>query len=290
MKSMTGFGKAEEISKALALDVTVRSVNGRFLEVKIFGPKIYNSLEIEVRKRVAQKLKRGTVEVYLNRKSLAGTEKVNFNEKLAEQWLKGFNQIAKKMKMDKVTDPSLLLNIPDFVKVEESRKVAAKERVQLFKVIDKAVEGCLKVRASEGKGLQKDLQGHIKALEKNVEKVTKLRDQTVKDLGKKYQQRLEKLSLPGDLDEQRLAQEIVIQVDKSDISEEIQRLTAHFKAVKALIEQKGPIGKKMDFYAQELLREVNTIGSKSTSSELTQVVVDCKGLVEKYREQVQNVE
>ena len=93
-----------------------------------------------------------------------------------------------------------------------------------------------------------------------------------------------------EIDEQRLAQEVIIYVDKSDISEEIQRLGAHINAIKSLMNQKGSIGKKLDFYAQELLREVNTIGSKSSTAELTHVVVEAKGIVEKYREQVQNVE
>lgn len=98
------------------------------------------------------------------------------------------------------------------------------------------------------------------------------------------------MGFPGEIDEQRLAQEVVIYIDKSDISEEIQRLGAHIEAIKKLLNQPGSIGKKLDFYAQELLREVNTIGSKSSNAGLTQVVVDAKAIVEKYREQVQNVE
>ncbi|MEM7647441.1 MAG: DUF1732 domain-containing protein, partial [Pseudomonadota bacterium] len=168
--------------------------------------------------------------------------------------------------------------------------VTPKERKALFKLLDESLKACLKVRETEGQGLLKDIQKQIKSLSQQTQKIQKLRGQALKSLTKKYHQRIEKLAADFKTDEQRLAQEIVIQIDKSDINEEIQRLNAHLKAIQALVVTSGPIGKKMDFYAQELLREVNTIGSKSTSSELTQVVVDAKGFVEKYREQVQNVE
>lgn len=290
MKSMTGFGKADLQTADFALDVTVRTVNGRFLEVKIHGPKIYNALEIELRKRIGKTLKRGTVEVYINRKSFHGSEQVSFNEKLAKKWLSGFNKAASQLKLDEVSDPRVLLNIPDFIKVEETCVISSKEKSALFKTIDKAVKLCSDLRGQEGKSLQKDLQSHLMGLTKQLASVKKLRGKTLKDLDKKYKARLEKLGLSGEVDEQRLAQEIVIQIDKSDISEEIQRLEAHIVAVQSLVKQSGSIGKKLDFYAQELLREINTIGSKSTSSQLTQVIVEAKGLVEKYREQVQNVE
>jgi uncharacterized protein (TIGR00255 family) len=174
--------------------------------------------------------------------------------------------------------------------VEEAGSITPKEKKVFFETVLKAAEACAKVREDEGTSVQKDLKKHIDLLKKLSVKIEKLRGQTAKDLQKKYQQRLEKLNIPGEVDEQRMAQEVVILIDKSDISEEIQRLKAHLEALTDLIHSDGSIGKKLDFYAQELLREVNTIGSKSTTSELTQFVVEAKGAIEKYREQVQNVE
>ncbi|MCJ8277011.1 MAG: YicC family protein [Bdellovibrionales bacterium] len=290
MKSMTGFGKSSSESKDCAIDVTVKAVNGRFLDVKIFGPKIYSSLEIDIRKRLSKKLLRGTVEVFINRKSFGATEKIHFNDKLAEQWLKGFQKVSKKLKMDEVNDSRILLNVPEFFKIDETNSLSSKEKTLLYKTLDKAVESCGQVRGKEGDGLKKDLSQHINNLNKKLSLIKKQRDQAAKALKEKYLLRLEKLGFPGEIDEQRLAQEVVIHIDKSDISEEIQRLGAHIEAIKKLIQQPGSIGKKLDFYAQELLREVNTIGSKSSNAGLTQVVVDAKAIVEKYREQVQNVE
>ncbi len=290
MKSMTGFGKASSHSNDYHLDVTVRAVNGRFFEVKFHGPTIYKGLETEIRKKVSQQMQRGTIDIYFNRKVLKGSETVLFNKKLAKKWLNGFSAMAKDLGLKPPQDAQVLLSIPDLVSVDEAGNIGSSEKNILNATLDKALIACDKVRSVEGKGLKKDIQGHLKNLGQQVSKIKKLREQTKKDLQKRYQKKLEGYELPGEIDEQRVAQEIVIQVDKSDISEEIQRLEAHIKAIGKLVQTTGAIGKKMDFYAQELLREVNTIGSKSTSSELTQEVVEAKGLIEKYREQVQNVE
>ncbi len=287
---MTGFGKATSQSQDFLLDVTVRSVNGRYLEIKFHGPKIYSALESEIRKRVSKHMLRGTVDVYLNRKVFNGSEQVLFNDKLAKKWLQGFNQLANSLKLEPATDGEVLLAVPEIVKVEESSSVSAKEKKALFKTIDQALKACAEVRAAEGATLSTDIQKYLKGLGKQLAVVEKLRKKIQLELHKKYKKRLDSLNVPGEFDEQRLAQEVAMQVDKSDISEEIQRLSAHLQAIGKLTMSSGTIGKKMDFYAQELLREVNTIGSKSGSSDLTAVVVESKGLIEKYREQVQNVE
>lgn len=290
MKSMTGFGKASFPSQDFNLDINVRAVNGRFLEVKFHGPKLYNPLEAEMRKYVLKYMKRGTVDIYLNRKVFNGSEKVLFNKKLAKKWLDGFNSMARELKLETAHSADILLAVPELIKVEEASVVSAQEKKSLFSTLDKALAACSKLRASEGKALLKDIEGHLKKLAQQNQKIKQLREKTKKDLQKKYQKKLEGYELATAIDEQRLAQEIVILVDKSDISEEIQRLEAHLKAITQLVKSKESIGKKLDFYAQELLREVNTMGSKSTSSQLTQEVVEAKGLIEKYREQVQNVE
>ncbi len=290
MKSMTGFGKATSQSSDFHLDVIVKAVNGRYLEIKFHGPKLYNALEAEMRRRVAQSMQRGTVDIYINRKSYNGSESVVFNTALAKKWLKGFKSMSKDLGLEPPKTSEILLSVPELVKVEEANQVSSKEKTLLFKILDDAVDKCAKLRASEGKSLKKDIQNHLRGLNQRVQKIKKLREKTKNELEKKYKKRLETYDLPEMLDEQRLAQEIVIQIDKSDINEEVHRLEAHLKAIGSLLNSSDSIGKKMDFYAQELLREVNTVGSKSNSSELTQEVVEAKGYIDKYREQVQNVE
>lgn len=287
---MTGFGKSTAQSKDFFLDVSIRAVNGRFLEVKFHGPKIYNSLESEIRKIVSKNMKRGTFDIYFNRKIFNGSEKVLFNKNLAKKWLNGFNEMAKDLKLEAPTSSTVLLSVPELVKVEEANIISAKEKKSLVNTLKEALDFCDKARTTEGKALKKDIESYLKSLGTQLEKIKKLRAKTRTDLKKKYEKRIASFDLAEGIDEQRFAQEIVILIDKSDISEEIQRLEAHLKAIGLLAKKEGTIGKKLDFYAQELLREVNTIGSKSTSSELTQEVVEAKGLIEKYREQVQNVE
>lgn len=290
MKSMTGFGKATFQSSDFLLDVSIRAVNGRFLDIKFHGPKHYTALESEVRKRVAKYIRRGTVDVYLTRKVFNGSDKVVFNQKLAKKWLSGFKTMAKELKLDMPQSSEILLSVPELVKVEEANQVSAKEKKCFIQVLDQALEACSQVRDKEGAGLKKDIQSHLNQLGRQGAKIRKLREATKKDLHKKYEKKLQAYQLTESFDENRLAQELVILLDKSDIAEEIQRLEAHLVAVNALIRTSGSIGKKLDFYAQELLREVNTIGSKSTRSELTQEVIEAKSFIEKYREQVQNVE
>ena len=288
MRSMTGFGRSNQHMEDLSLDVSVRSVNGRFLELKIHGPKIYNPLLTEIRKRVLKKIKRGNVEVFIVRRG--GEEEVSFNQKLAGKWLKGFHQVVAKLGLEPIKNSQALLQIPDFFRVEDGSTIRRTEKAALCKAMDQALDGCLKAKNREGGELKKDLQNHLKGLLKQLGLIRKLKKQTLRDLEQKYKNRLKRLGLPAEVDSQRLAQEIVIQVDKSDISEEIQRLEVHIQSIKALLSSSDSIGRKLDFYAQELLRELNTIGSKSSDSKLTDSVVESKVLVEKYREQVQNVE
>ncbi len=288
---MTGFGKSGSQPKDFLLDVSVKAVNGRYLEVKIHGPKIYGSLESEIRKLMSSYFKRGTIDVYISRKVFNGSEKLIFNTKLARKWLDGFSVMARELGLEPPQKAEVLFQGPDLIKVEESQTVSSKEKAELFATLQAAADACAKMRSKEGVTLKKDIEKYLSALKKICVQVKKLRKKTSEDLQKKYYQKLEKMNFPGEIDANRLAQEVVILIDKSDISEEVQRLEAHLQALKVLVNEKSEsIGKKMDFYAQELLREVNTVGSKSSTSELTQLVVEAKGTIEKYREQVQNVE
>lgn len=287
---MTGFGKASAQNMDFSFEVSVRAVNGRFLDIKIYAPKVYAPIENEIRQVVAKHMMRGTVEVFINRKSFNGSESIHINTALAKKWLTNFNKMAKELGMGSLTDPSLLLNGPEFIQVEETSRISSQEKKMLMQTITEAVQGCGKVRESEGKALLKDIQGQLKTLGLITGQIKKLRKTIVSQMQERLQGRLQALKDNLSLDEQRLAQEVVIMLDKSDINEEVQRLDAHFAALKTLVASSGSIGKKLDFYAQELLREVNTIGSKSSNADLTQLVVEAKGSIEKYREQVQNVE
>jgi len=164
------------------------------------------------------------------------------------------------------------------------------EKKLLLQLVQKAAKACVSERLREGDGLKKDVAHHIKELEKCVKKISQLRQRSIKEIRKRFEERLKLLLENYDKEDPRFIQELVLLIEKSDISEEIQRLQTHITAIQKIFQQKGRLGKKLDFFAQELLREINTIGSKSGSAAIAQCVVEAKGAVEKYREQVQNIE
>jgi uncharacterized protein (TIGR00255 family) len=168
--------------------------------------------------------------------------------------------------------------------------VTPKEKQALLKVVSAAMDACDQERLREGASINKDLEVLLGNMDKQVVAIQKCRDEVNQGLQEKFAQKI-KAKLAGvDIDPQRIAQEVVMQIEKSDINEELSRLSEHLLHYRKILGSDGGIGKKLDFYTQELLREVNTIGSKSNVSNLTTSVVEAKSIVEKLREQVQNVE
>ena len=302
MKSMTGFGRSTTRAKTAKsssnstpeINVSVRTVNGRFLEVRTHMPREFAALENDFKATIAKYFSRGTIDLFINRKASTSNAKVSVNTDLAKEWLKGVRSLAKELKLAK--DPSLetLLQIPELITFDQEAEPSEAEKKLVKKLVEEAVEACDNERAREGKALQAELSRHCQRLEELVAQMQTLKAEANRELEKRYRDRLKdgfsKLGLGGDIDEQRIAQEMVIQLDRSDIGEELARLTEHLRAYKTLIAGKDAQGKKLDFYAQELLREVNTVGSKSQISKLTALVVDAKTVVERIREQVQNAE
>lgn len=293
MISMTGYGQARGKTAAIELEVSIRTVNGRFFEVRTHLPREYYSLESEIKKKLAAKLQRGTVDIYINRRMGDASDQMNVkvNSKLAQKWQKELTSTAKKLKIGGELTLDMMARQPEIVQFEATSQLGTGEKKLLLSTLDKALEACSKERVREGKSLQADMKKNITEMEKFATQAGKLRERVGKELREKLELRWQNLNFPGEIDEQRLAQEIVLQVDKTDINEEVTRLQEHLKAMKNLLgANTGVKGKKLDFFCQELLRETNTIGSKSQIAGLTQMVVDAKGIIERIREQVQNVE
>lgn len=310
---MTGFGRssnrgsaerttaAETRARATPadIDVSVRAVNGRFLEMRFHLPREYAGLESELKTQLSKTFSRGTVDVYVNRVSTAQHATVEANAPLANQWLKAYRQLGQDLKLP--SEPSLewVARLPEILVAKESGDLTPAEATEAKELVQKAAEACDLERLREGQALQTELERHCAALETLAAEIQTLKADANRELEQRYRDRLaaglQKWTAGTatgalQIDEQRIAQEIVIQLDRADISEEIQRLTEHIKAYRQLLKSQEPQGKKLDFYAQELLREVNTIGSKSHIARLTSLVVDAKTLVERIREQVQNCE
>lgn len=292
MKSMTGYGSSRLTSPHLELDVQVKSVNGRFAEIRLHVPKEYFFIEVELRKLVAERVRRGTLDVYINRRLADKMVKrqLRVRTEVAKQWVKGYRQLGKQLRLEGDLHLSSLLQIPEVVQVEENFALLPNEKNLLFKQLKRALDNHDKERQREGKALKKELLSLLASLETTVRQMQVMKEKSRKNLKNRYEGRLQSIGLEGSMDPQRIAQEVVIHLDRADIAEEILRLSEHVQSCRQMISNGNAEGKKLDFYCQELLREVNTIGSKSQMAELTRTVVDAKSLVERFREQVQNVE
>ncbi len=287
MKSMTGFGVSRKSSREVEIEITVRAVNGRFLETRTHMPREYLPFESEIKKRLQKKFNRGTVDIFVVRRS-KGIANVELRPEAAKAWLKAYQELAKTLKLK--FDPRLetLASLPEVMGVDNSHHVSTSEKQMLLQIFDQAMNACLKERTREGVALQKDLVKCLKNLHDLCEKMQQLASKLSEEQIGRIQDRLSKLKI--EIESSRVAQEAAILADRGDINEEIVRLSEHVsnclkEATKGTVE-----GKKLDFYSQELLREVNTIGSKSQMADLTQVVIQAKSVIEKIKEQVQNLE
>lgn len=296
MKSMTGFGNFRTQNNEVSIEVSIRAVNGRFLETRCHLPRVYFPYETELKKKFASQVLRGTVDVYVLRKNrgVSSSGRISVNMKLAQEYLKAFKKISAELRMNENVRLEQITKQPEVIQFEESDALSANE----LSLLKKAFEGALKKfdaeRVREGAALKKDLQKNLKDLQKHITRVSKMRDEANKLLQDRFESKV-KSRLPKEvagqqMDPQRISQEIVIQLEKADINEEITRLTEHIKNFDKLVDSPVVEGKKLDFYTQELLREVNTIGSKSQVAGITESVVEAKTLIERIREQVQNIE
>lgn len=296
MKSMTGFGIARVQTSDVVIEVSLRAVNGRFLESRFHLPRNYFSYESDLKKKMSEVLKRGTVDVYISRKSktIAATPKLSLNLQLAHEYLKSFKKLSKDLNLKDPVRIDHILRQSDVVQLEENDQISNHEVQGLKKAFEFALKKIDQEKIREGLALKKDLMKNLKDLQKQVQKISKLRDEANKFLHEKFEAKI-KSRLPKEisaqgLDHQRMMQEIVIQLEKADINEEVIRLNEHLKNFEKIMDLPTVEGKKLDFYTQELLREVNTIGSKSQVAGITEAIVDSKTLIERIREQVQNVE
>lgn len=290
MKSMTGYGSSQGRTRQLELEVHVKSVNGRFLELRFHLPKEYAPFENDLRGAFG-KWTRGTVDVYIHRKA-GGDSKVEgtkIRTQHARYWAGQLRALSKDIGIKQDLSLRDILQMPMVLEHQDRAALMPGEMKQVEAHLRKAAAKAEAFRVREGAMLKKEVLNLLKNLEERVEEMTKWRDEAMKSSHQRLKSRITGLENEN-LDASRLALETALLIDKMDVHEEVVRLREHIKACRGLVMVNEARGKKLDFYCQELLREVNTIGSKSQLSSLTQAVVDAKSLIEKFREQVQNIE
>ena len=297
LKSMTGFGKSEIIDGDYKIGVEIRSVNSRFGEINVKLPYTLTALESKVRSELKQKIGRGKLEVYISFENSKKSEhNISINTDLAKIYLEKIKELTANTNL-KISDDvifSELINMPNIVKPEASssnNQFLAEIEPYLEKAIQAAFEPYNEMKISEGAALKRDLEGKISSI---CDLVGKIEDNAVKYI-EVHQERLHSrmskvlANLGAAVDENRFLNEIAFFCDKADISEEITRLKSHIEQFRASLNSPC-IGKKLDFISQEMFREANTMGSKSTDINLSKILIEFKAIIEKIREQVQNIE
>ena len=286
---MTGYGVATGHAGSVALSVEVRSVNQRFLDLKVSGPREYLPFESALRRRVAEVVERGRVEVSITRQSSRRSGRVKLQTDAADAYWQALGRLAKRYDIGHDADLALLAAQPGvFESVEEPGRVDAEMEV-VRTLLDRALRAHDRERKREGRDLLRDMRARLGNLAKIRRALRRLAAKQAVRLRQRLEKRLGKL-LAGDVDPVRLVQEAAILADRADVNEELVRLDSHADALGATLREDGPIGKRIEFLLQEVLRELNTIAPKSTDVAMTTLVVDGKGEVEKLKEQAQNAE
>lgn len=292
IRSMTSFGRSSsEEGKKRIFTVEMKSVNSRYLDVNIRMPKSIISLEEEIRKMISNSISRGKVDVFINLKSYnegSGIPKLDIN--LAQEYLKCLKEIENNLDVKNDISVMQIARFPEVITMVEEEDKVDEMWEELKPLISASLDMMIGMREVEGNKLKEDILVKVKQIEELVVKVEEFADSIPKAFKQKLEDRLKELLGAVEVDENRVATEVCILADKATVDEEIIRLKSHINQVRETLKLNEPIGRKLDFIVQEMNRETNTIGSKSSDIQMTNIVIDIKNILEKIREQVQNIE
>ncbi|MEE8478738.1 MAG: YicC/YloC family endoribonuclease [Candidatus Neomarinimicrobiota bacterium] len=294
IKSLTGFGSVELNDESYQVNIIIRTINSRFLDIKFRGIDLNPKLEMEIRKEIQKSLSRGNVQVQIyNRIDTKNNNGIKFNRERYEQIESLINTIQKEYgRRLELSDLISLNDLSDLISLNdltaESGSIEIADSI-LLNGIRNAVKQVDSMRKVEGVAIGTDIKNRVGLIMKSLQKIEKLSEDFVHEQNIKYRKKIKSLLNDIKVDEDRIALEIAINVDRFDFTEEIVRSISHCDQLTSFLKVNEPIGKKLNFILQELSREVNTIGSKSPSSAVSQVVIELKSEIEKIREQVQNI-
>ncbi|CAM2077292.1 MAG: YicC/YloC family endoribonuclease [uncultured Clostridium sp.] len=292
IRSMTSFGRSSsEEGEKRVFTVEMKSVNSRYLDINIRMPKTLISLEEEIRKMISNSLNRGKVDVFINLKNYndgSGIPKVDIN--LAQGYLECLKEIETKLDVKNDISVMQIARFPEVITVVEEEDKIEEVWKELKPLINDSLEMMIGMREVEGNKLKEDILSKISVIEELVSKVEEFADTIPKAFKMKLEERVKELLGNVEIDENRIAMEVCMLADKATVDEEIIRLRSHINQVRETLNLNDPIGRKLDFIVQEMNRETNTIGSKSSDIQMTNIVIDIKNILEKIREQVQNIE
>lgn len=291
IKSMTGFGRGEATNNHYAVQVELKSVNHRYLDLFVRLPKQYGFLEEPLRTAIQGRIARGRVEVVINIEAFGEQElTVGINEVLLEGYLLALQTIQTALGNEEKITLADLLSLPDLVEIKEPEVNVDSLQLVFLEATNLALDSLEQMRLSEGKSLAQDLLTKTIGVEAILDQMQVVSPQVFTDYRNRLQERLGDLLDGTTITDERFLGEVAIFADRSSIDEELVRLTSHVQQLKENLQATQPVGRKLDFLIQEMNREVNTIGSKANNLQIANLVVDMKSELEKIREQVQNIE
>ncbi|MSA97206.1 YicC family protein [Finegoldia sp. BIOML-A2] len=291
MKSMTGFGSSSLELEDCSIDIEIKSVNNRYLDFNFSMPSYLNLMLEDMKSLIKNKLKRGRVDVYIKiKKYQLSVDSVDINYELAQKIKEKLDSLNQKL--DMASD----INVRDLVKYDDVMSFTYKDldneflHDNILKVLDEAVNKIYSMRSIEGDNLKEDLSTNLSKIEEQISKISSLTENSVKEYRENLFNKISELLDEETIDKDRMYLEVALMADKVDINEELKRFDSHIVQFKSAMDMKDCIGRKLDFIIQEMNREINTISSKSNDESISICVIEVKSLIEKLREQVQNIE
>ena len=289
---MTGFGRAECQEDDYTYQAEIRSVNNRFIEINTRLPKAYSDLEQPLKKLIKSHCSRGSISLTISlgfSNDSPGEWEIKPNLPLAKQYLDALKNIQNSLGLTGEVDLKSVIGLREIIKIDPVTMDPAKKDL-ILNITKEALASLQKMREEEGKTLQKDLAQRIDFIETHLADIESRHPQVIGEYQEKLKERIKNITDGLELDETRLAQEAALLADRSDITEEMTRLKSHLNQFRSFFNTNEPIGRKLEFITQEINREVNTTGSKSSDIIISKRVIEVKSELEKIREQVQNIE
>ncbi len=290
IKSMTGYGKANLEKNERRYQIEIKTVNHRYLDISVKMPRQLSYLEEPIKKAISNKVKRGKVDVFVTfeNNSLEGQE-IKINTELASAYIKELKKLAESENILADIQVNDIARYPDVLNIKNNQDDEIIKQ-ELLEVLQIAIDNLIEMRQVEGIKMAEDIKARLEYIQEKVKEISKLSTGLIEEYVVKLEERLKQILKGQEIEQARLAQEVVIYADKCSVEEEVTRLNSHISQFHNLINSNEPIGKKLDFIIQEMNRETNTIGSKANNLEITDRVIDLKTQIENIREQIQNIE
>ncbi len=289
--SMTAFGRGASTAGERTWIAEIRSVNHRYSDIKIKIPRKYLGLEDRIKRKVAGQYARGHVDVFLTMTGdITETMRLKANLTLAREYYQCLDAIKTELSLATTPTLELVASFKDVIAAEDLEEDLETVWQPIKKALDGALGDCLHMRQAEGQALKEDLSGRLEIFSKAVSKISESVPTLVMQRETALKERLDNLLKGVDIDPVRLAQEVAIMADKSDVTEELVRLQSHIQQFSHFLDLDEPVGRRLDFLLQEFLREINTLASKISNIDIAHTAVELKNEVEKMREQIQNIE